>query len=133
MLKKLSNWSREIGQLQRSKGIFFILERFHLNHRVAFSDSLLGEIEQIEAELFAMGARCALLTISPENAGKRLRSRDTEKWAEKTEEEIKMAGEMLINTQQELRRQANDSIIPTIEINTDKTDWDSYAKQILLF
>ncbi|WP_010280866.1 AAA family ATPase [Bacillus timonensis] len=132
MLKKLSDWARELGQLERSKGIFFILERFHLNHRVAFTDSLMGEIEQIETEMFAMGARCALLTISPENAEKRLKSRDTDTWAEKTAEEIKVACELLINTQQELRRQANASIIPTIEINTDKKDWDSYAKQILL-
>ncbi|WP_231710697.1 hypothetical protein [Gracilibacillus suaedae] len=83
LLKKLSNWARELGQSQRSKGIFFILERFHLNHRVAFSDSLMDEIEQIEADLFGMGARCALLTISPDITEERLKSRNPEGWVEK--------------------------------------------------
>lgn len=55
MLKMLSNWSREIGQSQRSKGLFFILERFHLNHRVAFSHSISEEIKELEAQLFEMG------------------------------------------------------------------------------
>jgi thymidylate kinase len=130
MLKKLNDWSRELGQLQRSKGIFFILERFHLNHRVAFSDYLMREIEQLEAELLGLGARCALLTISPENAENRLKSRNPEEWTGKTDKEIKEACEQLINTQKELRQQANDSIIPTIEINTDNKDWNTYAKQI---
>jgi thymidylate kinase len=133
MLKKLSGWARELGQVQRSKGIFFILERFHLNHRVAFSDSLMDEIKQIEAELFGMGARCALLTISPENAEKRLKSRNPEEWAELKEEEVKMACDLLIKQQQEFRRQAKDSIIPTIVINTDNKDWETYAKQIYFF
>ncbi len=133
VLKKLSNWERELGQLQRSKGIFFILERFHLNHRVAFSDSLMDEIEQIEADLFGMGARCALLTISPEITKERLKSRNPEGWAEKKEEEITLACELLKKQQQEFRRQANNSIIPTLEIVTDNKDWGSYAKQIYYF
>ncbi|UZM98621.1 hypothetical protein OL548_29460 [Lysinibacillus sp. MHQ-1] len=35
MLKMLNNWSREIGQTQRSKGLFFILERFHFSHPIS--------------------------------------------------------------------------------------------------
>jgi len=131
MLKKLNDWSREIGQSsERSKGIFFILERFHLNHRVAFSQTILDEIKQLEVELFEMGARCALLTVSPENIEQRISSRNPNEWIGKTEEEMKMACDLLVEQQQEYRRQAENSIIPTIEINTDNKDWESYAKQI---
>ncbi|MFJ7936505.1 hypothetical protein [Sporosarcina sp. NPDC096371] len=131
MLKKLNNWAREIGQSsQRSKGLFFILERFHLNHRVAFSHSISDEIKQLEAELFEMGARCTLLTVSPHNIEQRISSRNPNEWVGKTEQEMKMACDLLLEQQQAYRRQAENSIIPTIEINTDNKDWESYAKQI---
>jgi thymidylate kinase len=134
MLKKLNNWAREIGQSsQRSKGLFFILERFHLNHRVAFSHYISDEIMQLEVELFELGARCTLLTVSPENIKQRISSRNPNEWVGKTEEEMKMAGDLLLEQQQEYRSQAENSIIPTIEINTDNKDWKSYAKQIYFF
>ena len=131
MLKKLNNWAIEIGQSsQRSKGLFFIFERFHLNHRVAFSHYISDEIRQLEAELFEMGARCALLTVSSDNIERRISSRNPNEWVGKTEEELKMACNLLLEQQQEYRSQAENSIIPTIEINTDNKDWESYAKQI---
>ncbi|WP_025115661.1 AAA family ATPase [Lysinibacillus fusiformis] len=133
MLKMLNNWSREFGQTQRSKGLFFILERFHLNHRVAFSHSLSDEIKELEAQLFEMGARCTLLTVSPENVEQRISSRNPNEWQEKTSKEMKVACELLLEQQKEYRNQAGNSIIPTIEINTDNKDWESYAKQIYFF
>lgn len=133
MLKKLNNWAREIGQSQPSKGLFFILERFHLNHRVAFLDSISDEIMQLEAQLFEMGARCTLLTVSPENLEQRMSSRNPDEWEGKSVEEIKLSYELLLEQQQEYRSQAENSIIPTIEINTDNKDWESYAKQIYFF
>ncbi|WP_416141868.1 hypothetical protein ACM1TL_10210 [Lysinibacillus capsici] len=133
MLKMLNNWSREIGQTQRSKGLFFILERFHLNHRVAFSHSISVDIKELEAQLLGMGARCTLLTVSPENLEERISSRNPNEWEGKTMQEMKLACELLLDQQQEYRSQAENSIIPTIEINTDNKDWDSYAKQIYLF
>lgn len=134
MLKKLNNWAREIGpSTQLSKGLFFILERFHLNHRVAFSHSISDEIKQLEAELFEMGARCTLLTVSSKNIEQRISSRNPNEWVGKTEEEMKMACDLLLEQQLEYRSQAENSIIPTIEINTDNKDWETYAKQIYLF
>ena len=133
MLKRLNNWAIEIGQSpQRQKGLFFILERFHLNHRVAFPHFISDEINQLEAELFEMGARCTLLTVSSNNIERRISSRNPNEWIEKTEEEMKKACDLLLEQQQEYRRQAENSIIPTIEINTDNKDWESYAKQIYL-
>ena len=133
MLKKLNNWAIEIGQSsQRSKGLYFILERFHLNHRVAFSHYISDEIKELEAKLFEIGAKCALLTVSSNNIERRISSRNPNEWIGKTEEEIKKACDLLLEQQQEYRRQAKNSIIPTIEINTDNKDWESYAKQIYL-
>ncbi|WP_257967968.1 hypothetical protein [Peribacillus deserti] len=80
-----------------------------------------------------MGARCALLTISPKNVMERMMSRNPEEWVGKTELEINDACKLLIDQQQEYRRQAEKSIIPTIEVNTDGQNWEDYAKQILLF
>ncbi|WKT78864.1 hypothetical protein [Lysinibacillus fusiformis] len=133
MLKMLNKWSREVGQTQRSKGLYFILERFHLNHRVAFSHSISDEIKELEAQLFEMGAKCTLLTVSPENLEQRISSRNPHEWEGKTLKEMKLACELLLEEQQAYRRQAGNSIIPTIEINTDNKDWESYAKQIFLF
>lgn len=133
MLKMLNDWSREIGQSQRSKGLFFILERFHLNHRVAFPHSLSVEIKQLEAQLFEMGARCTLLTVSPKNLEQRIRSRNPDEWEGKTVEEMKLACELLLEQQQEYRIQAGNSMIPTLEINTDNKDWDAIAEQIYTF
>jgi len=131
MLKKLNNWAKGIGQsTQRSKGIFFILERFHLNHRVAFSQSISDEIKQLESELFEMGARCTLLTVSPNNIAQRISSRNPYEWVGKTEKEVKMACDHLLEQQQLYRSQAENSIIPTIEINTDNKDWELYGQQI---
>jgi len=66
MLTKLNEWAKYLGaSSRRSRGIFFILERFHLNHRVAYPDKYVDEIEAIEQELLNLGAKCALLTISP--------------------------------------------------------------------
>lgn len=60
-------------------------------------------------------------------------SRNPDEWEGKTVEEMELACELLLEKQQEYRGQAEHSIIPTIEINTDNKDWDSYAKQIYLF
>ncbi|GAB0170846.1 hypothetical protein LSPCS325_42830 [Lysinibacillus sp. CTST325] len=73
-----------------------------------------------------------MLTVSPENLEQRISSRNLNEWEGKTMEEMKLACEILLE-QQEYRSQAENSIIPTIEINTDHKDWDSYAKQIYLF
>ena len=99
---------------------------------MAFSEPILDEIKQIESELFEMEAKTVLLTISHETVEKRIKSRNPEEWIGKSAEEIKLACDLLLK-QRELRRQARESIIPTIGVNTDNKDWDTYAKQIYFF
>ncbi|KAA0549829.1 hypothetical protein FZW96_00300 [Bacillus sp. BGMRC 2118] len=130
MLKQLFDWQEKLGSSSRSKGIFFILERFHLNHRVAFLNEAAQELDELENELFRMGATCALLTISNDVVETRLQSRNPTDWLNKSPEDRKQACQSLLLQQEEYRKQAKNSIIPTIEINTDKRDWKSYAEQI---
>ncbi|MDQ6421762.1 hypothetical protein RB620_20250 [Paenibacillus sp. LHD-117] len=132
MLKNLDSWAAHLGPASRSsRGLFFVLERFHLNHRAAFPDEKSAEISLIEQDLLAMGARCVLLTISDEVVEERVKSRQPAEWACKSREEIERSCNQLIHSQLEYRFQAERSIIPTLEINTDAKDWDEYARLIM--
>jgi hypothetical protein len=133
MLRQLNEWANYLGPKasRGSRGLFFILERFHLNHRVAFSDTSLYEIESLENELLNLGAKCALLTVSPDHVEQRMQSRTPHEWTNKTREEIQKAADDFIQSQWELRNQSIKVGIPTIEINTDKKDWIAYANKIM--
>jgi hypothetical protein len=100
-----------------------------LNYRVAFPDVSSYEIESLENEMFNLGAKCVLLTISPENVEQRIQSRGPHEWTNKTKEEIKKASDECIQTQSELRNQSSKSDIPTIEIKTDNKEWITYASK----
>lgn len=132
MLKNLNDWAVYLGPWKRkSRGLFFVLERFHLNHRVAFSDSDDTAITNIEHDLNELGAKCILLTISNEIVEERIKSRNPEEWLNKTREDIDLACNELIETQNKLRIQSSKSLLPTIEVNTDNKEWDKYAKLIM--
>ena len=132
ILRQLNEWATKLGRAsRRARGIFFILERFHLNHRVAYPDKSLYEIELLEQELVNYGAKCALLTISPEIGERRIQSRTPEEWHNKKSEEISAAVNQLLTTQLTLRTVSRQSAIPTIEINTDTRDWGNYAEDII--
>ncbi|MGZ9583733.1 hypothetical protein [Paenibacillus marinisediminis] len=134
MLNKLNEWAIGLGPFSRkSRGLFFILERFHLNHRAAFNSSLCHEIEELEQNLVELGAKCALLTISDEIVEERIMSRNAGRWLGKSREDILKGCKELIDTQMLLREQAKLSKVPTIVINTDSKEWDNYAKRIITF
>lgn len=61
----------------------------------------MDEIKQLEAKLMDMGAKCALLTISPENVEERLKSRNPEQWKGQKNDEMKKAYNSLLKQQQE--------------------------------
>jgi len=131
MLKQLNDWAIKLGPAsRRSRGIFFVLERFHLNHRAAFVNSGQSEISKIEEELTRLGAKCVLLTIS-DDIETRIKSRNPEEWDNKTHKETEEYIAELIRTQDSYRQQSKLSKIPTIEINTDSKKWEDITKQIL--
>lgn len=133
MLRQLNEWAVYLGPdaSRASRGVFFILERFHLNHRVAFPTDFPHKIESLENELFNLGAKCVLLTVSSDNVEQRMQSRTPHEWKNKSLEEIRNSVDHFIQTQTELRKQSSLSILPTIEINTDKKEWITYANQVM--
>jgi thymidylate kinase len=132
MLERLNDWAAYLGDWSRSsRGIFFILERFHLNHRQAFIENDTREIEQIEERLFNLNAKTILLTISPNAVEERLRHREGSTWGKYSESEIETKCLEFLNVQSNLIEQSKLSHVETIEINTDKRQWDEYARFIL--
>lgn len=132
MLKKLNDWANHLGPWSRkSRGLFFVFERFHLNHRAAFPDHDDTAIAKIEQRLKELGAKCILLTISPAVVEERIRSRNPESWEGKSGREVEEACKELLEAQDALRLHAGRSMVPTHEINTDGKDWDAYARMIL--
>ncbi len=132
MLHHLNEWAVGLGPFSRkSRGLFFILERFHLNHRVAFQNPLYHKIEELEHKLVKLGARCVLLTVSDGITEERILSRDAGFWHGQPKEVFEHACKEFIQTQRLLREQAGLSHVPTLEINTDSREWENYAKQIV--
>jgi hypothetical protein len=132
MIKNLNDWSTSLGLDSREpRGLFFIFERFHLNHRAAFSNYPSEDIMAIENRLYKLGAKCVLLTLSPNIVEERVKSRRPQEWLSKPRGELLRACNNLLETQDIMREQSKLSRIPTIEMITDDKDWNRYAKTIL--
>jgi hypothetical protein len=132
-LEQNYNWIDSLGHTKSSNGVFYLLERFHVNHRAAFIDST--EIEMLEKRLVKLNAHCVLLTLSPDVVESRFVESRSEAWKSYVMENhstITDACKKFLGDQEKLRMYAKQSLIPTLEINTDEADWDSYAKKILL-
>lgn len=130
-LEQQYNWIDSLGHTKPSNGVFYLLERFHINHRAAFKTS--SEIEMLEKRLSRLNSHCVLLTLSQdvvkpryiESRGEAWRSYVMENQSTETE-----SCQKFLEDQEKLRMYAKQSLIPTLEINTDEADWDYYAKQI---
>jgi len=129
-LEQQYNWINSFGNTKPSNGIFYLLERFHINHRAAFPNS--EEIGVLEKRLSRLNSHCVLLTLSHavkpryiESRGDAWKSYVMENHSTETE-----ACQKFLENQEKLRTCAKQSLIPTLEINTDEADWDYYAKQI---
>jgi hypothetical protein len=132
MVEKLSKWAESLGPDSREpRGLFFVFERFHLNHKAAFHDFRSKELEIIETDLLELGAKTVLLTISPEIVEQRVMSRRPKEWVNRSREELKFACNQLLEAQDQLRIHMRSSVVPSFEINTDQKDWNDYALRIL--
>ncbi|EAC9582380.1 TPA: hypothetical protein QFG15_002653 [Enterococcus faecium] len=131
-LEQQYNWIDSLGHTKPANGAFYLLERFHVNHRAAFLNS---EIEMIEKRLSRLNAHCVLLTLSQEAVEPRFIEGRSESWRSYVMENhstVTEACQKFLEDQENLRMYAKQSLIPTLEINTDEADWDSYAKRILM-
>ncbi|QHW29644.1 hypothetical protein GZH47_01530 [Paenibacillus rhizovicinus] len=132
-LERQYDWIHSLGHSKPSNGILFLFERFHANHRAAFEVS--PEIESLEKRLFKMNARCVLLTLSQDAVAPRFIESRGEAWKSYVmgnHTTVSEACHNFLEGQDKLRTCTKQSIIPTIEINTDEADWESYAKRILM-
>lgn len=128
MLEKLNNYANSMGEhSRRSRGLFFIFERFHLNYALSFNDVDSYEYVELEKRLYNLNAKVVLCTISPEKTEQRLRHRSTYTNEEVTQERIYQYNER----QKHFISIANKSSLSTMIINTDDLRWDSYAERIL--
>lgn len=132
MLERLNDWAAYLGDWNRaSRGIFFILERFHLNHRLAFPGNDVSALEEIEKRLFYLDAKTVLLTISSNTIEERLRHREGSNWDRYSASEREKRCIEFLDMQNKLIEQSKLSYVKTIEINTDRRQWDEYARYIM--
>jgi thymidylate kinase len=132
MLEQLNDWAVHLGDWSRgSRGLFYILERFHINHRQAFLGEDIAELLEIEKRLSSLGAKTILLTISENAVEKRLRQREGAEWNRFSSAEIEEKCRDFLDMQKLLREQSILSSVKTIEINTDNMQWDEYARYIM--
>ncbi len=70
ILSELGNWGDFLGPASmQSRGLFYIFERFHLNHQLAFEES---DIAEIENDLSRSNAKTILLTLSEPVFGRKV-------------------------------------------------------------
>jgi len=133
LLEHLNDWACWLGDgKRRSRGLFFLLERFHLNHRCAFPDAPDDEITAIEQRLCNLGATTVLLTISPDIVEERMQRRSPHRWQNHTKNTLAKEAETYIHGQARMIASAQQSHVPTTEVNTDDRNWEEYARTILL-
>lgn len=123
----LNSWALELGPYNRaSRGLFYLFERFHLNHRISFPDS--SYIKDIERKLTELACNCVLLTVSIDKIEQRLDHRSR---GALDSNSLRIAAADWLMLQEKLLECADKSIVPTKIINTDGMAWSQYAKEIL--
>lgn len=128
MLEQLNNYANSMGEhSRRSRGLFFVFERFHLNYAFSHNDIDSVEYVKLEQRLLSLNAQVVLCTISNRNVEPRLIHRATYTNEVVTQEAITK----YIENQQRFVDIANKSNVPTMIINTDDLNWDGYARMIL--
>jgi hypothetical protein len=131
-IEELNDWAIRLGgsASRRSRGLFLVFERFHINHRYAYDydEAFIGDLESRLGEL---GATCLLLTVSPEHIVERLTFRVRASGQVVDARELREEADRWLSEQDTMVREASKSSLPTTLLNTDAMEWDSYAAQIL--
>lgn len=130
VLEQLNVWACSLGEARRqSRGLFVLLERFYLNHVTAFDTCS----PSMEDRCICLGLKCVLLTISNENIINRIRLRDEQMNIRRPSDEVELQASEYLHNQELFITAAERISIPTLVINTDSMNWDSYANDILSF
>lgn len=126
-IEQLNDWAAKLGPnaSRRSRGLFFVFERFTIDHRLCYGTS--DFVDSIERRLANLSAVCFLLTVSAECIEERMRYRsertggsigptDVSDWLAKQERYVEKVGHLGYACH---------------ILNTDERDWDGYADRVL--
>lgn len=131
LLERLNDFSDSLGpHSRRARGLFFILERFHLNHCHAFQDQLSSEILDIEKRLKALNAKTVVLSISDLEVKRRLAHRYNGFKTKSEAQILSLIGEHIAE-RNKLIEVADMSSCSHTKINTDSMGWNEIAQTIL--
>ena len=123
----LNTWATSLGpQRLASRGLFYLFERFHLNHRYAYPDS--PYIDEIEDRLNNLDCSCMLLTVSSDTVEQRLSHRS--KGILSGTSLSKASTEWLV-LQEQMLECAEKSKVPFTIINTDGMEWNNIANRVM--
>lgn len=126
-IEELNTWAVGLGPHRRtSRGLFFLFERFHLNHRFSYTDSVY--IENIEKRLCQISCSCAVLVMSPEKIEQRLRYRSN---GLLSGIKLSNAATEWLRCQERLVECAEQSLVPYMLLNTDEMAWENYAISLM--
>ena len=130
-LEALQRWGGRLGEVKsESGGVFFALERFHLNHRMSY-DGDLDWITKVESRLESLGAVCCLLTVSAAYVPERLALRLRAGGKPHEPSDIERATRIFLANQERFLAEAERSSLATLILDTDDMDWSRCARAIL--
>ena len=132
-IEQLNEWAVYLDPKarRRSRGLFFVFERFHLDHRIGYRNYDHIFIKALEERLSDLGAICFLLTVSPNIIGERIAYREKKNGKHTDSDTLKERCDEWLSKQEQYIQESRKSIVPTIVMNTDARNWSAYAAQIL--
>ena len=128
MLENLNNYADSMGQYsRRSRGLFFVFERFHLNYALCFKDTTNNQYVELEKRLGMLNTQTILCVLSDNKIEQRLKHRASFTNTSLTDDYIREYKK----NQAFLLSAAKSSYVPTEIICTDSMAWGEYAQLIL--
>jgi len=126
-IELINDWAIKLGPAsRRSRDLFYVFERFHLNHRLNYGDS--ERITDIESRLADLGGICFLFIVSSDRMLERLEYRDGDRLKG---QDLNQICEQWFERQERMVQEIQNAHLPTVIINTDERDWVAYATKIL--
>jgi hypothetical protein len=130
-LEALARWGARLdGASRNARGVFFVLERFHLNHRLTYPDDVAWSAD-VEARLARLHGVCCLLTVSEPCVPARIEVRLRTGGKPHDAAHVQRAAREFLENQERFLAEAKRSALPTLTLATDDQDWDRCARTIL--
>lgn len=130
IIERLGEYADNLGvHTRRSRGLFYVFERFHLNYMFAHNDSDSDGIRKIEKRLSRLNPKIILCTISENKVEERLKHRATYTGEFVTNQTV----EDYIRMQEKFIKLSQASDLSVEVLITDGMEWEKYANSILDF